>query len=800
MDSQGAYYVRVDWDKSRALWGNFNTNITANEFAQYNRTLYGAQLVYRTPTLTSYGDHQNLLTVFASEAQSAAGHNQFRATGGSLYYLRETDLVVGSEKLWIEIRERNSTQVVERYSLRAGVDYEIDYYQGRIILSQPLSQIAQRMSPSIIQDQPLQGDDVYLLADYEYVPDDFNFDNMVAGVRGKTWLGDHVGIGATLIDEERDADDYTLRGVDVTLRASKGTYIKGEYAESDASQARGGYVSADGGLTFTEQSALAGNTEREGKATGIEARVDIGELTDFDSNGEVSAWRKERDAGFSSSRDDTGLKTRDQGVRGRWAISPDLQLSARSRELETVGSSSDITHSVQLDGAINERWSAGVEVQRSEYAASGADDEDATLTGARVSYLWREKTTLYGKAQTVIESTDAYEDNNQYGAGVSSHINDRLTLGGEVIRGDRGDGLVLRTDYLVSDRASINVAAGFGDGADSQIGANYQMDNGLNLYGTYAETTADNNEEKSTLTVGQRKKFANATEVFFENQLSDQNDQAGLTHVFGVDHGLNEHLAVTLSLQKSTLEQEAADNISRNAATAGLRYKRDRLKASTRLEYRRDRATLNTTQWLTANALEWKQTRDYRWLGRLNHSFTNNDDTDLDEARFTEASIGFAYRPALNDRFNLLARLSYVYDLPSSGQNTTATDERAWVLATEAAYALTPRWEIGGKVAGKKGEVRQQRATGPWFDSTARFYAARLRYHLLFQWDVLGEYRWLEAVEDETVRSGALVAVYRHLGDHVKLGLGFNFTDFNDDLTNLDYDNRGWFLDVTAKY
>ena len=96
--------------------------------------------------------------------------------------------------------------------------------------------------------------------------------------------------------------------------------------------------------------------------------------------------------------------------------------------------------------------------------------------------------------------------------------------------------------------------------------------------------------------------------------------------------------------------------------------------------------------------------------------------------------------------------------------------------------------------------MRQQRASGPWFDSTARFYAARLRYHLLFQWDVLGEYRWLEAVEDETVRSGALVAVYRHLGDHVKLGLGFNFTDFNDDLTNLDYDNRGWFLDVTAKY
>jgi hypothetical protein len=37
------------------------------------------------------------------------------------------------------------------------------------------------------------------------------------------------------------------------------------------------------------------------------------------------------------------------------------------------------------------------------------------------------------------------------------------------------------------------------------------------------------------------------------------------------------------------------------------------------------------------------------------------------------------------------------------------------------------------------------------------------------------------------------------LDDHASLGLGYNFTDFNDRLTNLDYDSKGWFLNLTGR-
>jgi hypothetical protein len=43
------------------------------------------------------------------------------------------------------------------------------------------------------------------------------------------------------------------------------------------------------------------------------------------------------------------------------------------------------------------------------------------------------------------------------------------------------------------------------------------------------------------------------------------------------------------------------------------------------------------------------------------------------------------------------------------------------------------------------------------------------------------------------------VALYRHLGRHFKAGLGYNFTDFSDDLTDLSYTSGGWFINVIGK-
>ena len=334
-DSQGAFYLRVDWDKSMGLWGNFNTDLTGTEFAQYNRSLYGAKLEHRNIETNKYGDHKHEVHLFGSEAQTAAAHNEFGATGGSLYYLRDTDVVQGSEKIWVEVRARDTEQVVENITLEHGRDYDVDYIQGRIILTRPLTQISIGSGPSIIRDTPLEGNDVFLLADYEYRPDAFKADDVTAGGRGKAWLNDYIALGGTYVNEERDGTDYELKGTDVTLRTGKGTYLKLEYAESDAKQANQNFFSANGGISFNKQNTLLENSD--GDAVGVELGINFAEVSDHE--GYLRAWWKDRDAGFSSTaRLDDGIETTDSGIEALWQASDRLELSARATQLDKKNS------------------------------------------------------------------------------------------------------------------------------------------------------------------------------------------------------------------------------------------------------------------------------------------------------------------------------------------------------------------------------------------------------------------------------------------------------------------------------
>ena len=330
-DSQGAYYLRVDWDKSMALWGNYNTDLTGTEFAQYNRSLYGAKLEHRNVDTTKFGEHKHEVHLFGSEAQTAAAHNEFNATGGSLYYLRDTDVVQGSEKLWVEVRARDTEQVVEVITLEHGRDYDIDYIQGRIILTRPLTQFDLGSGPTIIKDTPLEGNDVFLLADYEYRPDAFSADDLTSGARGKAWINDYIALGGTYVDEKRDGVDYELKGTDVTLRAGKGTYLRLEYAESDSKQASNNFISSNGGISFAQQNNLTDDSD--GEAKGVEARVNFAELSDHE--GYVMGWWKDRDAGFSSTaRLDDGIETIDTGVETQWQATDRLGLTARATQLD----------------------------------------------------------------------------------------------------------------------------------------------------------------------------------------------------------------------------------------------------------------------------------------------------------------------------------------------------------------------------------------------------------------------------------------------------------------------------------
>jgi hypothetical protein len=71
-------------------------------------------------------------------------------------------------------------------------------------------------------------------------------------------------------------------------------------------------------------------------------------------------------------------------------------------------------------------------------------------------------------------------------------------------------------------------------------------------------------------------------------------------------------------------------------------------------------------------------------------------------------------------------------------------------------------------------------------------------YKFRDNWEFMAEVRLLDMPDLSESRSGVLATVSRYLGDHLKVGLGYNFTDFSDDLTELSFDHQGVFLNVTG--
>src|SRR5690606_8790784 len=207
VDTMGRVYVRVDWDKNEAMWGNFHTGITGTEYGQYVRSLHGAALNWRSRASNAWGEPVTQLRTCGSEAQTAPGHSEFTGTGGSLYYLRHTDVLPGSDRVVLEVRDPTTGRVEQRIDLQRGADYEIDELQGRLLLSRPLSQITRQNVSTITRDTPLDGFEQRLIVDYEWVPTGFRADEIAAGVRGKHWFGDHVGVGVTYVDENRVGED-----------------------------------------------------------------------------------------------------------------------------------------------------------------------------------------------------------------------------------------------------------------------------------------------------------------------------------------------------------------------------------------------------------------------------------------------------------------------------------------------------------------------------------------------------------------------------------------------------------------
>ncbi|HEX7801737.1 MAG TPA: hypothetical protein VF471_03135 [Pseudoxanthomonas sp.] len=776
VDSMGRFYLRADWDKNQALWGNFNTGITGTEYGQYVRSLYGAAFNWRSRGSNAWGDPGTELRAFGSEAQTAPGHSEFIGTGGSLYYLKHTDLLPGSDTVVLEIRDAATGRIENRVTLQRGADYEIDELQGRILLTRPLAMVTRENLRSISRDTPLDGYEQRLIADYEWVPSDFDADEVTAGVRAKHWFGDHLGVGATYIDENRAGEDYTLAAGDITLQAGRGTYLKAEYSQTESFSAPV-FFSDNGGFTFTQLNPVG---PREGEAKAIEARVNFRELGWTEQDWSAGAWWRRVGAGYSVSRFDQGMEIEEQGVEVLGLFKPNLSLYARYSQAERGGESLD---QAQITG----EWRATdfdtftAELRRiEEQRATG--DSAGTLAALRYTRKIGTSLDLYGTAQfTVDDDGGAYADNDAYTVGGKYLFGDLSTVGAEVTSGDRGDAVTVNAEYRFNPEHSV--------------------------YGSYTYSTDStqydslfNPSRQNGWTLGQRWRLSNQVNLFNESQFLKTQQESGLAHTFGMDFYPSQGWNLGFTLSDGELTNSEGGQVDRRAISlSGGRTSPD-TDWQSKLEWRRDTGFEQRRQWVSTNRLLHKINESWRIAARFNYSDTDDEIDPTAGAKFIEGNFGFAWRPWNSARWGVFGRYTYLYDLATLEQvNGTSYDQKSRILSLEGVYKLDHHWEFAAKLARREGEVRFGRGAGAWADSATTFASGQIRYELRQQWHALAEYRWLD-VKDGGTRSGYLVGLDRDLNKNFRVGVGYNFTDFSDDLTDFDYDHKGWFLNIVGSY
>lgn len=817
--TQGKFFVKLQKNDNELMWGNFLTAWTGSELMQYSRGLYGANLLLKSQDSTTYGERRSSLNAFAADPGTVASREDFRGTGGSLYYLHQQDVTVGSERVWVEIRDRDSGFVLQRTLLVPGSDYDLNYLQGRILLNSPLSSVGG--SGGLVQTGSLSGNPAFLVVNYEFVPGFTAIDQLATGARGEHWFNDHLRIGATSYHQAGDGTDQSLGGLDATFRYKPGTFLRAEAARSKG-DGLGSLSSIDGGFGFNQQQVSSNGIAW---ARRVEGELSLAEFNP-DMKGQFSGYWQNRGNGFSAPGQIAlnGEATRQVGARAQLPVGDSTEINLKVDRRDAASQDTRVAEA-SVRQQLTPRWAASVGARsetrgvantaliRSDILAENGTRTDAiarldyesqarpigaTESVPSILHAWN----AYVFAQQTLARSGTRSDNDRAGLGGGWQVTDRIHADAEVSDGDGGIGGKLGSEYRISDRSSV--------------------------YGKYLMETERPDlvyrGRFGTLVGGVRSKLNDRVSVYEESKQTTGSGQDSLVNAFGIDLAASDRWTTGLKLEQGTVSDPLAGDLRRQAAAVSLAYKNDVTTWASSVEYRYEDGNLSgqRTSWLTRNTLGSQLTPAWRLLGKLDVARSGSSQGVFFDGNYTEGVIGAAYRPVDNDRWNTLIKYTYLYDLPSPGQvspgqasslpgnygggsnfyNTPVVDysQKSQVFAIDTIWDVTPWLSLGGKYGYRWGSLKPSRVAGDWFDSTADLMVLRGEWHFVRNWSGLVELRRLHAREASDTKSGALVGVYRYFNKHMKVGVGYNFTDFSDNLTDLSYNNRGVFLNVLSTF
>jgi outer membrane protein OmpA-like peptidoglycan-associated protein len=275
-------YIKIEREQFYAMFGDYDTGLTVTELSRYSRRMTGVKTELQTKNFE--------VNAFASETEQVYKRDEIPGDGTSgIYRLSGNNIILGSEKITIEVRDRFRSEVlVSSRLLNRFTDYSIDYDAGNIIFKEPIYSRDEKFNPIII------------VAEYETISSGGK-DYTYGGRAGAKLLDNKLKAGGSYVHEGQGDRSSNLYGADASVKLDDNTKLRGEIAKSEYS---------------------AGSSSRSGKAY-------LGEVSRTTKKYDAKAYYREQEEGFGlGQQPGSEAGTRKLGAEGAYRFNEIINASA----------------------------------------------------------------------------------------------------------------------------------------------------------------------------------------------------------------------------------------------------------------------------------------------------------------------------------------------------------------------------------------------------------------------------------------------------------------------------------------
>jgi hypothetical protein len=740
------------------MWGDYATNEFATrsqQFSALNRNLHGSKLNYNVGNLLVSGFYGDNVQGFQRDNIAPDG------TSGT-YFLSQRLLLGGSENLSVELEELNRPgTVVKQEILNRGLDYDIDYDRGSVVLRRPLLRTSVSDDGTILVRR--------LVATYQYAN---GSNNSIYGSRAQYNIdrtsGRESWLGASWMKENLGIRNFSMVGADALIPIGNGSNIIAEFARS------------------TNNPGL-GIPSVNGNAVRVEGQYKFNDATTGRS------YFRSTETGFANN-------STTSFVPGQTRYGGDL--STKLGDRTTIRAQFDREENRGRPPLVNNNL---VDLLTPRDPLTGQVDNDLrTITiGVQqrvgVSTVDLDYVNRSRQDRLALDPNQSNVSSDQIRSRLNWPLTNNLTF-----RAQNEINLSNQQDQVYPNRSGLGIDWTVYPGIKLGLNQNFISSN---QYGNTSYTSLDFD---SVYNLSSSTKLTGRYSLSPFQSIGSAGIQQGIVLSPGLKLDLNYERVIGGNTSTTTgAGQQFAQpfSIGQTASSLstttgdsygiGVNYTDNpNFQANARYEYRN--SNLTSTSNLSAGVTGKLSPALSALLRFQQSSAANQVLRDADLGARMDVKAGLAFRNPASDEFNGL--LSYQYRrnpsiLPTSILTTSGTGSEDHTLALEGIYAPNWQWEYAGKYALRNATsyLDQSLSAG----NTLGITQLRATYRFAHDWDVTGDVRWLKQFSSGRSELGAALEAGYYLTPDLRLSAGYSLGVADD--PNGSRNASGPYLGLTVK-